>query len=52
MVREIIPNCNARSRAPQLHAASDTLEAGEYLDGLLRIDAGRLRRGDSRERIL
>ena len=52
MVREVIPDCNTRSRAPQLHAAPDALEARERLDGSLRIDAGSLCRGDGRERIL
>src|SRR5882672_1342661 len=49
---EVIPNRDACNRTPQLHAAPDTLEACKGFDGLRRIDAGSLRRGDPRERIL
>src|SRR5258706_14869607 len=52
MMREVIPDCDARNRAPQFHAAPDTLEARKGFGGLRRIDAGSLRRGDRRKRIL
>ena len=52
MVREVIPDCNTRSHAPQLHAAPDPFEAREGFDGPNRVDPGSLRRGDRRERVL
>src|SRR5882672_11115845 len=51
-MREVIPNCDTCNRAPQFHAAPDTLEARKGFSGLRRIDAGSLRRGDRRKRIL
>src|SRR5258708_12538401 len=51
-MREVIPNCDTCNLAPQLHAAPDTPEARERLDCPRRIDAGSLRRCDSRERIV
>src|SRR5260370_40089579 len=51
-MREVIPNCDTCNCAPQLPAAPDTPEARDRLDCPRRIDAGSLRRGDSRERIV
>src|SRR5258706_4905905 len=52
MMREVIPDCDARNRAPQFHAAPDTLEARKRFGSLRRIDAGSLGRGDRRKCIL
>src|SRR5882672_1138876 len=51
-MREVIPDCDTCNLAPQLHAAPDTPEARERLDGPRRIDTGGLRRCDGRERIV
>src|SRR5258705_2709319 len=51
-MREVIPDCDTCNRAPQFHAAPDTLEARKGFGGLRRIDAGSLCRGDRRKRIL